>query len=90
MDAQAEERARTEKIKLERLQLRGGMGVPVEQRTQQPGSFVVGLGKPSPKLDHKTRNHFVWKKQLTSWCVTNSHEDDLTETNNPIVFQGMN
>ena len=66
------------------------MGVPVDQRTQQPGSFVVGLGNPSPNLDHKTGNYFVLKTQFTSWCVTKSCEDALLKTNNPILFQGPN
>ena len=93
-DIQAEERARTESIELERLQLRGGirvMGVSVEQRTPQPSSFLVGLGKPALKLDSsKTGNFFVWKKQFTSWAVANSCEDSLLETTNPIAFQGPN
>ena len=51
MDIQAEERAQTERIELERLQLRGGMGVPVEYHARQPGTFFVGLGKPAPNVD---------------------------------------
>ena len=92
MDVQAEERSRTEKIELERLQLGGGMGVPVEQRTQQPGSFLIGLRTPPlPKLDNSKTDHIlVWKKQFTSWAVTNSCEDALLETTNPIVIQGPN
>ena len=30
------------------------MGAPTAQRAQQPGSCLVGLGKPAPKLDEKT------------------------------------
>ena len=41
------------------------MGVQVERRTQQPGSFLVGLGIPAPRLDSsKTGNFFVWKKHI--------------------------
>ena len=83
MDIQAEERAQTERIELERLQLRRGMGVPVEQRAQQPGTFFVGLGKPATKL-------FVRKRQFTSWAVTNSCDDARLETTNPILFEGPN
>ena len=90
MDVQAEEAARTERIELEGLQLGGGLGVRVEERTRRLGSFVAGQDKPSPKLDRKTGNYFVGKKQFTSWCVINSCEDALMETSNPMVFQGPN
>lgn len=48
------------------------MGVPFEQRAQQPGSFLVDLGKLAPMLDHNTGKNNVRKKQVTSWDVTNS------------------
>ena len=88
MGVQAGERARTERIELERLQLGGGMGVRGLQRAQRPGSFLVCLGKSAPKLDSsKAENVLVWKKQFTSWAVTNSCEDALLETTNPIYFR---
>ena len=86
MDVQAQERAWTERVQLERLQLGGRIGTPFEQRGQQPGC-LVSLGKPAPKLNQKTGYFFVWKKQL-SCAATNSCEDALLEIDNPIVLQG--
>ena len=57
----------------------------------QPGTFLVGFGKPSPKLDSsKEGNYFKWSKQFLSWAVTNTCNDLLKETSDPIVLQGPN
>ena len=42
----------------------------------------------SPGIPGWTGTFFVWKKHFTSWTVTNSCEDALLGTTNPIVFQG--
>ena len=42
----------------------------------QPGTFLVGFGKPSPKLDSsKEGNYFKWSKQFLSivGCHTNTY-----------------
>ena len=57
----------------------------------QPGTFLVGFGKPSPKLDSsKEGNYFKWSKQFLWWAVSNTCDDVLKETSDPIVLQGPN
>ena len=42
-----------------------------EQRGQ-PGTFIVGFGKPAPKLENKAGSYFLWSKQFITWGVTNT------------------
>ena len=58
-----------------------------EQRGQ-PGTFIVGFGKPAPKLEKKAASYFAWSKQFITWAVTNTCDDALTETSDPITLQG--
>ena len=58
-----------------------------EQRGQ-PGMFIVGFGKPAPKLENKAGSYVPWSKQLITWAVTNTCDDALMETSDPIILQG--
>ena len=46
------------------------------------------FGKPAPKLENKAGSYFTWSKQFISWAVTNTCDDALTETGDPIILQG--
>ena len=48
---------------------------------------MIGLGKASPKLDHKTGFKFVRKKNHVVGCCTFVRDASL-KTDNPIVFCG--
>ena len=54
----------------------------------QPGTFIVGFGKPAPKLENKAGNCFPWSKQFMTWAVTNTCDDALTDASDPIILQG--
>ena len=57
----------------------------------QPGTYFVRLGKPSPNLDSNMEGHvFKWSKQFLSWAGTNTCDDSFKETSNTIVLQGPN
>ena len=86
-EIQAEERDRAERMQERRYQGTGGEMNSSEQRGQ-PGMFIVGFGKPAPKLENKAGSYFTWSKQFISWAVTNTCDDALTETGDPIILQG--
>lgn len=51
------------------------------------GTSIVGFGKPAPKLEIKAGSYFLWLKQFITWAVTNTCDDVLMETSDPIVLQ---
>ena len=53
---------------------------------------MVSHNKPAMKLNTKTGNvdFFTWKKQFTSWAVTNRCADRPERDSNPIYLQGPN
>ena len=61
---------------------------PITLQRAQPGTFIVGFGKPVPKLESKAGSYFPWSKQFITWAVTNTCDDALTETSDPIILQG--
>ena len=83
----AEERDRAERMQERRYQGTGG-GMNSSEQHGQPGTFIVGFGKPAPKLENKAGNCFPWSKQFMTWAVTNTCDDALTETSDPIILQG--
>ena len=86
MEIREEERTRTE-----RLQQGGGGGPRPPEPRGQPGTFVVGFGKPAPKLDEvKEGGYFRWVKQFMSWSISNTCDEALKMTSDPIIFQGPN
>ena len=66
------------------------MGLQQPGERIQPGTFMIGFGKPAPKLNDKVGSLFTWTKQMTSWGVSNTCEGAFKKTENPIVFQGPN
>ena len=86
-EIEAEERHRAERTQERRYQGTGGEMNSSKQRGQ-PGTFIVGFGKPAPKLEKKAASYFAWSKQFITWAVTNTCDDALTETSDPITLQG--
>ena len=57
----------------------------------QPGTSLIGFGKPSPNLDSsKEGSYLKWSNQFLSWAVTNTCDNVLKEVSDPIVSQGLN
>ena len=80
-----------ERTRMERLQQGAGGDMRPREPHGQPGTFLVGFGKPSPKLDsNKEDTYFKWLKKFLSWAVTNTCDDGLKENSDPIVLQGPN
>ena len=48
----------------------------------------MAFGKPAPKLESKAGRYCPWSKQLLTWVATNTCDDALTETSEPIIVQG--
>lgn len=60
LEIQAEEREKTNRAQQKRLRLGGGgMGPQQSEQRVQPGTFVIGFGKPAPKLDDKLGSVFI-------------------------------
>lgn len=66
------------------------MGLQQHGERLRPGTFVIGLGNPTRKLNDKLGSFFTWTKHITSLAVSNTCESAFKETENRIVFQGPN